>query len=156
MAAGFVVKSSTTATALVATTAKTCCNVVAGANRQAIICEISNSFDGITATAVPVLVEICGSTQAGAGTSTAFTPYLMRGIGAALCTGATDYTAEPTVLTPFKHWLVTPNGGLLVIQSPLGREAQSNLSGSATLLAIGLRDTAPAAVNSRTYIEFEE
>ena len=156
MAAGFVVKSSTTATALVANTAKTCCNVIPGANRQCILCEVSNSFDGVTASNVPVLVELVGSTQATAGTSTAFTPYLIRGIGAATATGQTDYTAEPTVLTPFKHWLVTPNGGLLVIQSPLGREAQTNLSGSATLLGIALRDNAPAVVNSRTYLEFEE
>jgi hypothetical protein len=156
MAAGFTVKTAG-ATALTAATAKTLVNIIAGANRQAILVEISNSFDGVTASAVPVLVELVGSTQATAGTpGTSPTPTLIRGLGAALSTAAESYSAEPTVLTQLKQWLVTPNGGLVVVQFPLGREPQTNLSGSATLLAMGLRDNAPAAVNARAYIEFEE
>ena len=156
MAAGFTVATAA-ATALVAATAKTLVNIIAGANRQCIFCEVSNSFDGVTASAVPVLVELVESTQAGAGTpGTSPTPRLIRGLGAALATAAESYSAEPTVLTQAKQWLVTPNGGLLVVQFPLGREPQTNVSGSATILAMGLRDTAPAIVNARAYIEFEE
>jgi hypothetical protein len=156
MAAGFTVKTAG-ATALVGGTAKTLVNVIAGANRQAIVCEISSSFDGVTASAVPVLVELVGSTQATAGTvGTSPTPTLIRGLGASQATAAESYTAEPTVLTQLKQWLVTPNGGLLVVQFPLGRETQSNVSGSATLLAVGIRDNAPANVNARAYVEFEE
>jgi hypothetical protein len=81
---------------------------------------------------------------------------LVRGLGAALATAAESYSVEPTVLTQWKQWLVTPNGGLLVIQFPLGREPVTDVSGGPTTKGIGLRDTAPAVVNARAYIEFEE
>lgn len=156
MAAGFTVKTAG-ATALAAATAKTLIMIIAGANRQCVMTEFSNSFDGVTASNTPVLIELVGSTQATAGTpGTSPTPYLIRGLGAALATAAESYSVEPTVLTQAKEYLVTPNGGCLVVQFPLGREYQSNLSGSATLLGIGIRDTAPQVVNARAYVEFEE
>ena len=156
MATGFTVKTAG-ATALTAATAKTLVNVIPGANRQVIVCEISNSFDGVTASAVPVLVELVGSTQATAGTvGTSPTPTLIRGLGAAVSTAAESYSVDPTALTQWKQWLVTPNGGLLVIQFPLGREPVTDVSGGPTTKGIGLRDNAPAAVNARAYVEFEE
>jgi hypothetical protein len=155
MASGFVVRTAG-ATALTAATAKTLVNIIPGASRQVIVTELSNSFDGVTASAVPVLVEFCYSTQATAGTvGTSPTPTVIRGVGAATATAAESYSAEPTVVTAFKQWLVTPNGGLLVIQFPLGREAYSDTSGG-TNKGILVRDNAPAAVNARAYIEFEE
>lgn len=156
MASGFVVKTATTATALVAATAKTLVMLIPGASRQLLLTEFSVSFDGVTASAVPVLVELVYSTQAGAGTpGTSPTPTVIRGVGAATATAAESYSAEPTALTPFKHWLVTPNGGIIVVQFPLGREAYSDVSGG-TNKGIGLRCNAPANVNARAYMEFEE
>lgn len=156
MAAGYVVKTGTTATALAAATAKTLVNLIASANKAPLLCEMSASFDGVTASAVPVLVDLGYSTQAGAGTpGTSPTPTLIRGRGTAVSTSAVDYSVEPTALTAFKHWFVTPNGGLLVIQYPLGREAQGDLSGG-TNKALFLRANAPAIVNARAYMEFEE
>lgn len=157
MATGYTVTTGTSATALSAATAKTLINLIAGANQQAIITEFSVSFDGVTASAVPVLVELCQSTQATAGTpGSSPTPAVIRGLGTASATPGINYSAEPTVLTVIKQWLVTPNGGLLVVQSPLGRETITNLSGSSTVKAVALRCTAPAAVNVRAYMEFEE
>ena len=156
MSALFAVKTGTTATALVAATAKTLVSLISGANRVPLLTEFGIGFDGVTASAVPVLVEVGFSTQATAGTpGTSPTPTLIRGKGAAQSTAAVDYTAEPTAITPHKHWLVTPNGGLLVIQSPLGREAEADPSGGTNKAQV-LRATAPAGVNARAYFEMEE
>jgi hypothetical protein len=156
MSAGYVVKTGTTATALAAATAKTLVNLISGGSDSPLVTEMSIGFDGVTASAVPVLVDLCYSTQAGAGTPGASpTPTLIRGRGVAGSTAGNDYSAEPTTLTAIKHWLVTPNGGLLVLQSPLGREPQPDLS-SGTNKGICLRANAPAVVNTRAYLEFEE
>jgi len=155
MAAGYATKTAG-ATALVGAAAKTLVNLISGATVSPIVVEFSASFDGVTASAVPVLVEIGYSTQAGAGTpGTSPTPTLIRGRGTAVCTAAESYSVEPTTLTAVKHWLVTPNGGLLVIQFPLGREPQPDLSGG-TNKAFFLRGNAPANVNCRAYFEHEE
>jgi len=157
MSAGFVVKTGTGATALVGAAAKTIVNVISGSTIAPIVTELSVGFDGVTASAIPVLVEACFSTQATAGTpGTSPTPTQVRGRAqTAVSTAGVDYSAEPTALTAYKHWLVTPNGGLLVIQSPLGREAQADLSGG-TNKAQCLRCNAPANVNCRGYFEIEE
>src|SRR5260370_146431 len=65
MATGFTVKTAG-ATGLVAAAAKTLVNSIPGANRQCLVCEISNSFDGVTAPAVPALSAPVGPTQANA------------------------------------------------------------------------------------------
>ena len=156
MSAGFVVKTGTSATALSAGVAKTLVNLIGAANKAPTVCELGISFDGVTASAVPANCELGYSTQATAGTpGSSPTPTVLRGKGVADCTAAVEYSAEPTVLTPFKHWLVTPNGGLLVVQFPLGREPVGDVSGG-TNKAVFLRANAPAAVNVRAYMEFEE
>jgi hypothetical protein len=156
MSALYNVKTGTTATALVAATAKTLVNLISGANRVPLLTEFSASFDGVTASAIPVLVEIGFCTQGAAGTpGTSPTPTLVRGKGASQSTAGVDYSAEPTAITPNKHWLITPNGGVLIIQSPLGREPEADLSGGTNKGHV-LRCNAPANVNARAYMEFEE
>ena len=151
--AGYVV-NNTSATALTAATAKTIINIIPSTGRTATIVEFGVSFDGVTASAVPVLVELCSSTQATSGTSTAGTLTQLRGrtttVGA---TAGINYSAEPTVLTAIKQWLVTPYGGNLVIQFPLGREPEADAT---TNKGIAIRVTAPAAVNVRAYAEVEQ
>ena len=146
------------ATALAAATAKTLLNVIAGANDSPYIVEFGVSFDGVTASAVPVAVELVMSTQATAGTTTAQTPQQIRGwpTQTGNCTAAVNYTIEPTVLTVIKTWLVTPNGGVLVVQFPLGREPQGVVAASTIGKGLGIRCTAPAIVNVRAYLEYEE
>lgn len=141
------------AVALVAATAKTILNVIAASGKSFKVTEVAVGFDGVTSSAVPVLVELCRSTQAGAGSSSAVTPRRVSGDPNITVdsTAAKNYSAEPTTLTPMREWLLTPNGGLLVVPFPLGREAEAVVA-----QAIAVRCTAPAGVNVRGYIEFEE
>jgi hypothetical protein len=157
MANGFTIKTAG-ATGLSAATAKTILMAITG-TRPLTVCEFSVSFDGVTASAVPVLVEMVASTQATAGTpGTSPTPTPIRPLGgdASIATAAESYSAEPTVLTQTKQWLLTPNGGLLVIQFPLTRETVSTTGASSAGKGVGFRCTAPATVNVRGYMEFEE
>lgn len=114
-------------------------------------------FDGVTASAVPVTVELCSSTQGAAGTSTAFTPLQCRGWppAAAVSTAGVNYTAEPTTLVVVKHWYVSPTSGMLV-QMPLGREVAGLITAATGGKGWALRLTAPAAVNYKCYYEIEE
>ena len=151
MAARYTVESNGDI-ALVAATAKTILNVINAANGLIRVIELAVSFDGILAAAEPVTVELCKSTQAGGGTSTAHTILQTGGpVRAVQATGQRAYTVEPTVLTVLKRWLVHPQTGI-VLQFPLGRETEQ----STTLDGLCLRCTAPAAVNAQGYIEFEE
>lgn len=157
MATGYVVNTGTAAVALVAATAKTVLLCTSNATKQFTLVEFGVAFDGTSSTAVPVLIELVAGTAATAGTSTAFTPLLVRGDPneVAACTAGIAFTVEPTVLTPLKSWLVSPTAGLLV-QSPLGREITSTVAAASARKALGLRITAPAAVNVRAYWEVEE
>lgn len=152
MPAGYTVET-TGDIALSAATAKTIMSVITASNALTRICELSVSFDGVTATAEPVTVELCYSTQAGAGTSTAHTIAQLRGPTRTVQgTAARNYTAEPTTLTVLKRWLVPAFNGLLVIQFPLGREPEQVVTAD----AFCVRCTAPATVNAQGYLEFEE
>lgn len=148
---GYTVET-TADVALSAATAKTVLSVINAANALIRLTEISLDFDGTSAAAEPVTIELCSSTQATAGTSTSQTPVQVRGPTRTVqATGARNYTAEPTVLTVLKRWLRHPQTGLFV-QFPLGREPEQ----VTTADALCLRVTAPATVNCQGYIEFEE
>jgi hypothetical protein len=105
-------------------------------------------FDGVTASAVPVLVELCYITFATnpPGTnSTASTIDTIYGrVVASGFTAAKNWTAEPTVVTAFDEFLLTPNGGLIVKDFPRDRTPDSAFNEG-----FGLRLTAPAIVNVR-------
>ena len=138
--------------ALSAATAKTVLSVIAASGGTFSLIEFGVSFDGTSASAEPVTVELCYSTQAGAGTSTSHTiTQTGGGTRTVQSTAARNYTAEPTTLTVWKRWLVHPQTGI-VIQFPLGREPEETVTAD----AICLRLTAPAAVNCQAYMEFEE
>lgn len=146
------------AVALTAATAKTVVMLIASTANQPSWVEVAISFDGVTATAVPALVEWVSSTQGTAGTTTSFTAKQIRGWPAqsAQTTAAYNYTAEPTTLEAFKKRLVTPNGGLIVLQSPLGREPTGLVTAATQFKGMGVRITAPATVNCHVDAEFEE
>lgn len=153
MAAGYVLRAEGGDINLSAATAKTILNVINAANGLILLAEFSVSFDGTSSTAEPVLVELCSSTQATAGTSSAGTYQQIRGATRTVqATGRYNYTAEPTVLTPWKHWLVPAYNGSMTIQFPLGREPQQ----TTTADGLCIRCTAPAAVNVIGYMEIEE
>jgi hypothetical protein len=137
--------------------AKTALMVIAGANSGLIVCEFGISFDGVTASAVPALVELVSSTQAGAGTPTG-TPTVtqVRGrvTGGEPPTASGRYSAEPTTLVRHRAWYVTPNNGILVVQFPLGREPETDDSGG-SIKAYGIRVNVSANVNVMAYMETE-
>lgn len=151
MTAGYTVESNGDI-ALSAATAKSVLSVINASNGLIRITEFCASFDGVSVTGEPVTVELCSSTEAGAGTATSHTIAQVRGATrTAQATAKRNFTAEPTILTVLKRWLVHPQGNLTV-QFPLGREPEQ----VTTADALVLRCTAPAAVNFQGYMEFEE
>ena len=111
-------------------------------------------FDGVTASAVPVLVELCYCTWATnppATNSTAVT--IQTAYGRAVASGMTaarNWTAEPTVVTPLREYLLTPNGGLVI-----ARFARDRTWDTALNEGFLIRCTAPAIVNVRATMGFE-
>lgn len=139
------------AVALVAATAKTVLNVIAPAQFGVDLKKFRVAFDGVTASAVPVLVELMASTQATAGTSTAGTVNQIYGRAiTAGFTSAYNYTAEPTVLSLIDSFLLDPNKGVVLYDFPLGDTPDNDVS-----RGICIRCTAPAAVNVRASMVFE-
>lgn len=150
MSAGYAITTEA-AVALSAATAKTVLGVVAASSVGAKLTEINAEFDGATSTAVPVLVELCRGDGTSAGTVSSSTVRQIRGITrTAQCSGIRNATAEPTVLTVLKAWLVHPQTSRQM-QFPLGREVEHVGAGG-----LYLRCTAPATVNVRAGMEFEE
>lgn len=106
------------------------------------------AYDGVTASAVPASVELCYCTWAtnGPGTnSTSTTPRQRFGrVLTAGFTSATLWTAEPTTVTALQEWYLTPNGGLLIYDFPLGTEPDCALAEGFVL-----RINTTATVNAR-------
>jgi hypothetical protein len=142
------------AVALSAATAKCIIGVKAHANSGIQVKGFEVAFDGITASGVPVLVELVYSTwgaNAPGTNSTSTTPRQAYGkvLTAGFTTGKT-WTTEPTALTVLREFLLTPNGGALFFQFPLGQEPDSALGEG-----FAIRCTAPATVNVRATLTVE-
>lgn len=139
--------------ALSAATAKSILGVSAPAQFGASIQGFQVSFNGVTASAVPVLVELCTASFAtnGPGTnSTSATVRQERGrtITAGF-TAAYNWTTEPTTLVVVENFLITPNAGSLLYDYPLEREPDNDVS-----TGFVLRLTAPATVSARATLKF--
>lgn len=137
--------------ALVAATAKTVLALITGATRRAKVKELTIAFSSTTQTDAPVLVELVQFDTDGTGT--AATPVAVdRADPAAIATAKSNYTAEPTV-NPAVLWetRMTPIGGTLILQTPLGDEFKFSLSKT-----YALRMTAPQAQTARVVLKFEE
>jgi hypothetical protein len=146
------------AAALAAATAKTLVMITASTANQPAVIEIGISFDGVTASAVPVLVELVSGTATTTGTVVAQTPKQLRGWPSqgSQTTGQITITAEPTVQLVNRKWNVTPNGGLFALQFPLGREPTGIVTATTDAKTWSIRATSPAIVNAHAYLEFEE
>jgi len=152
--AGYSVQTGA-AVALVATTAKTALFVAAPAQFGVDLKKYRVAFDGVTATAVPVFIEInvcTGASNFTAGTGNT-SATVNQTYGRSITTGFTagyNCTSEPTVQSNVDAYLLTPNGGVVVYDFPLGDTPDSPVSGG-----FCLRLTAPAAVNVRCSMWFE-
>ncbi len=130
--------------AMVAATAKTVLAVTAPAQFGIALKSLKIGFDGVTASALPVLVEIIRFTTAGTGT--AVTPLQQSGRTIAHGVAATkNHTVEPTTptLADPDMWF-DPNKLALLYDWALGDEIDTAVSEG-----LGLRVTAPAVVNVR-------
>lgn len=136
--------------------AKTVLSVIAGAAQPVAVLEWGISFDGVTSSAVPATVELCQSTQAGAGTSAGSIPAIVQLSGRAITaqpTSGHNYTVEPTTLTVIEQLFVPQFMGAYVKQYPLGLEPDTDLSGG-TVKALAIRVNVTANVNVLAYIRF--
>lgn len=118
--------------------------------------ELSISFDPAAASVAP-RVDLYRVTTIGSptGTTAVFVKVNNPDGAAAVSTGLTALTAEPTTVEIIKSWFVQPAGGLFVLQHPLGREpVGAKTNGN----RIGLRVVTPASVtpNAIGYAEIEE
>ncbi len=155
--AGYAIETSA-AVALVATTAKTVLFALAPAQFGMDLRGFSVAFDGITTTDKPVYVEVCsltGATNSTPGTAnTNENSNIDQMYGRSITTGfvgGSACTSEPTVLSPIKVFLLTPNGGTYDYDFPLGETPDSDVS-----KGFAIRCTAPtSAVNVRAWMRFE-
>lgn len=142
------------AVALAAATAKSILGFTAPGQFGADLQGLSIGFDGVTASAVPVLIELCYATFATNGpgtnsTSTTVDQVYGRTITPGF-TAARNWTTEPTVLTPIREWLLTPAGGTIIYDVPFGQGLDTAVSNGFVL-----RCNAPAVVNVRADFRFE-
>lgn len=142
------------AVALVAATAKSVIGVSAPAQFGVDLTKYRLSFDGVTATNTPVLVELCYATFATNGPGTNSTSITVaQTYGRAITAGFTaayNWSAEPTVLTTIDNYTVTPNGGTVIVDIPTGSTPDSAVS-----QGFVIRLTAANAVNVRPTLWFE-
>lgn len=136
--------------ALAAATAETVIQLIAATNHRVKVLGWGIYFDGTSVTAEPVQVTI--ARQSTAGTSSSLTP-VKRDDSLAetlLTTALQDFTVEPTTGDVLEAREVHPQAGF-EIWYPLGQEI---IIGGGD--RIGLIATAPAIVNCRAWILFEE
>ena len=142
------------AVALSAATAKTIIGAKAHANSGLQLKGFEVAFDGITASAVPVLIEVCYCTWGANSPGTNSTSTTVRqSYGRVLTAGFTagkTWSTEPTTLTVLKEFLLAADKGLVMYQWPLGQEPDCALAEG-----FAIRCTAPAAVNVRATLGLE-
>ncbi len=137
---------NTTSAVALATVSKTVLGVKAHANSGLLWTHYSIGFDGVSSSAVPVIVQLCYATWATNSPGTASTQRTASIVsGRQLTAGftcASAWTTEPTVLTVIREFPLTPNGGLIAYDWPLGTEPDSALAEG-----FAIRCVPPAAVN---------
>lgn len=136
-------------TSLAAATAKTVVQVLAPTNHRVKITGWGVFFDGISGTAAPVQVRILRQTSA--GTMTTGTPVKTAPRAESLLTtGFTNATVEPTFSDVLDIVMVHPQQGYEIKFA----QGQEIIVGGAE--RVGIEITAPAIVNARAKLLFEE
>lgn len=135
---------------------KTLLQVTAGSARKLTIISWSISFDGVTASAVPVPVELIETTTVAGGSPTAVTPTLWNDQGGDASTATAGFSPSTegsvTGTTRLLDYVdLTPNGGVYVHDYPLGREPIIKAS-----QVLRIRTTSAATVNAVCSITWEE
>lgn len=142
--------TTSVAVALVAATEKTVLQVVGGTNVIEAIQGFDVAFDGISNTAVPVVVKLITTSTAGTGTSR--TPLKTKDTSTSLLvTGTENHSAEGANANLLKTFYIHPQAGVVY---PFNLQDSEIEIASAARLA--LKITAPAAVNCLATIYGEE
>ena len=144
---------------LSASTAKTGLMVICPSSFGIDVKKVSVSFDGVTATNPPVLVEFVTSTNATNSTpgtnNTSESANIQQLYGRSITTGFTAFsnsTSEPTVLTVVRRFLLSPVGGTVLYDWPLGDTPDTAVSSG-----FGIRFTPGGTIsaNARAELIFE-
>lgn len=98
--------------------------LLGAATAVAKLVEFSISFNGVSATQAPILVKLRQMTGTGTGTACTEIAVQRNAKTAPLVQAKHTLTAEPSMVATVAlgQWYVHPQGGLLVMQYPLGRE----------------------------------
>ncbi len=145
-----VTAENSAAVALSAATAKTILQLNAPANQRLKLQRVGVFFDGSSTTAVPVLVRLVIATTAGTNTSLTLNKLVSADSETIQTTAGENATAEPTKTTLLDQWLVHPQMGIDITYA-FGQERVVAGGGR-----VALECTAPASVNVRGKIDFEE
>jgi len=149
--AGLRVTAENTANvALTAATAKTVLQLNCAANQRIKLQRVGVFFDGASTTAVPVLVRLVIATTAGTNTALTLAKQVSSDSETIQTTAGENATAEPTKTTLLDQWLIHPQTGIDLTYA-LGQEKVVVGGGR-----VALEITAPANVNCRAKIDFEE
>jgi hypothetical protein len=145
-----VTAENTAAVALAAATAKTVIQLNAPANQRLKIQRVGIFFDGASPTAVPVLARLVIATTAGTNTGLTLNKLVSSDSETIQTTAGENATVEPTKTTLLDSWLIHPQMGIDITYA-FGQEKIIVGGGR-----VALELTAPAVVNARCKIDFEE
>lgn len=137
---------------LSAATAKTVLQLVSPSTTRARIVSFSVSFNSVTSSDTPAVVDLLRQTTAGTGGTAATMAPLDPDAPAALCSGLYDIaSAEPTGGNVLWSGYVTPVGGLFVYNFAEGEEPVLDVSGR-----VGIRINSPSAVSAIATLTYSE
>lgn len=145
-----VTAENTAAVALVAATEKTTIQLNAPAQQRLLIQRVGIFFDGASTTAVPVLVKLILTTTAGTNTALTLSKTVSSDSETIQTTAGENATAEGTNSTLLDQWLIHPQMGLDLTYA-FGQEKVVAGGGR-----VAIKCTAPATVNVRTKLDFQE
>jgi hypothetical protein len=144
---------------LVANTAKIVAAVGSTATRRPRIVGFELALDSVTGTDNSVLVELVRTDGTGAGAgSTAVTPVPVDVSElAAICSGAVNFSTDPSTVTVLRAFRVTPVGGTLLYPFEFADQPTVAATPSGNTRFGGIRLTAAQAQsNVRCTLTFEE
>lgn len=140
------------AVSLSASTAKTVLQIATPSSTRAKIVGFSISFNSVTTTDAPAVVDLLRQTTAGTGGSSATLAPLDPDAPASQSTGLYDISsAEPSAGSVLWSGYVTPVGGLFVYNFADGEEPVLDVSNR-----IGIRVNSPAAVSAIATLTYAE
>lgn len=142
--------TNSTAVALTAATAKSVVGVLGSANDTIAIRRWRVSFNSVTASDAPALVEL--GVISALGTMTSFTPSQLTGRTlSSSCTAGYNATVEPTYVRLIDSLYIPVNNGLYEFYWPLSDEPQADAS-----QGFAIRVTAPQAQSCYAAIVYSE